>query len=1130
MLVNRHTHYQTDLPPSDSTRQPTPGSEAPGPGTQAPFPGLQAIGTPPIPAVQGIPPATVTEYSFGKPDSAQQGFFRQHNRLNIKINELISQQPTYEQFVQKYREYVATTPGAVEQIGDLFANVVTRFWTSPRPNERDPSPPQDQLIKLHREMLSTQAALRVEDGTLSPVSKALIDKAFRYPTLAARENAFPNGARPGVYPITIDDNTPNGARLAGAFMITTTDGSGQTPPHWPNGNRNMLANQDNGPVVLYTPGEGFEEFANPAQLQAALMQRIDNGGVPAELLSQSLPLSAENLRKPLRGDDLTLSFVPTSGDVIAEAVPQLLERQKAELNALTHADTSDMNGPQISQAMNTAADWSSQMDGSNAMLAREEKLEDKKQPEWLKNLSPMNAGQYQFLDTTEQQSLQKLAPLLEDIPSLQRFANEQLTTALRKKYPGVNFDPDKSVVTITTTSRIHTGRQGPYNPPNVSRQRISLTELALKNPTAWPAAESHQYKETKFTAALKDVSGKAVRGADGKPVVLGTEELKALVNELDVGGNYINLLKARMAPDAQTGKPGEIRSAWKANLSDVMQKQAFLGQLNPQAYPPGSRAPEWVQAVLDFPDAATRPQVDGKTIVANTVSHFGQPLLEVVAISNGEDGPLVLYSPDAPDGMSFRQVDNQAALKALFKQPQWKAYAKSKASPLNPDSLGTVIQDHRDGKFIDNLERLGRAGELLSSAYLKPVQGNFQDALYKQLTEILIDKADVAAISSAEVAKESAHNKTQFGIEVATTFIDLLPIFAKGVSSAARLTRAGLRVLRAPGKSIVRVLNKPNRLSMIYSRYGGGAAAKATGAESATLRPVLKLAPISRVVVPPAATGFAEQVPAGSTPRVLPDISAHAVPDSVLSGRTLRGDGTYQVGEQFYVRYTDGTGVSKPYEISPIYKSEGGYVRVIDPQNKQTVAFLQPAGAGEWRQNRMLGGAKGDVRPGQGIKRPVTLDMQPGPSGAAKRPRTPEAFAGEKADLDPPVKGENVYYHYTGNKASASINADWHLQSSSKDLKGQPLPRGQGRHYFTDLGPEDTTQADISRTIFGRRPGGNTQDKMTQFYEINTSGLAVMPTDNPHIFYVETQFAIPLQYRDGNGEKVNRIMRKGPFA
>jgi hypothetical protein len=1052
MIVKRHAEYQPDLAPLSALNgQQAAENQTPQLRRAASFSGQAVPGAPAMPVVRSIRPAVVAEYAFGRPASAQQGYLSQHNSLNIQINRLISQQPTYEQFVQEYQDYIAKTPGAVGQIGELFANAVTRFWTSPRPTETDPSPPQDQLINLHREMLSTQAALRVEDGTLSPESKALIDKAFRYPTLASRESAFPNGARPGVYPLTVDDTTPNGARLAGAFMITATDGSRETPPHWPNGNKNMLANQSNGPVVLYTPGEGFEAFATPAQLQSTLMQRIDKGGVPAALLAQSLPLSAENLRKPLRGEDLMLSFAPTSGDVTAEAIPQLLERQKAELNALTHSDTSDMNGLQISQAMNNAANWSSQLDGSNAMLAWGERLEDIQQPQWLKNLSRMNEGQYKSLEASEQQSLQSLVPLLEAIPSLQGFARDKLAAALRKQFPTATIDPDKVVVTTTTQSRTHTGRAGAYVARDVSRRHSSLIELALKNPTAWPAAGSHQHVEVKFAATLTDVSGKPVLGADGKPVVLGTEELKTLVNELDVGGNYISLLKERMAPDAQTGAPGKLRSAWKANLSDVMQKQAFLGQLNPQAYSEGSRAPEWVQAVLDFPDAATRPQVDGKTVVANTVSRYGQELQGVVAIGNGQDGPLVLYSPDAPDGMSFREVANQAALNALFKEPGWRTYANRKTSPLNPDGLGTIAE----GNIVANVSRLGRVKELGSNASLKPIQGNFQDTLYKQLTELLIDKADFGSVSSAEVAQESSYNKALFGIEVATVFMDLLPVVGKGVSTATRLTKSGLRVIRAPGQSIVNVLNKPNRLAMIYARYGDGSGMAAGSKASPILRPVLKLAPITRVVEPLSNATAVHQASAGeASARALPDISAHSVSDSLLISRTMRGDGTYQVGDQFYVRYTDGTGVSKPYEISSVYKVEGGYVRVIDPQTKKTVAFLQPAGDGEWRLNRLPGG----VKSGLGSKKagkPHPQKPLGQSTGSAPLSTTNKQLVNHpdwQSAVDSGMhNGQPVYIHYTSKEGAEAIARGQNINDLSR---GETRAGSKGGVYVNPPGQQ----------------------------------------------------------------------------
>lgn len=585
MLVNSTSQRQPDLPlPLVTTNNPQPSGSRVTRSEQLLSPPPDPVLT--VPFVPSIRPGDANGYVFGKPASAQDGFLTQHNALSGQIGWLISQQPTYEDFLEKYKYYIRENPDEVGKIGTLYANFVSQFWTSSNSVQTDSKPPQEQLVLLHRKMLSTQASLRAADGTLSTKAQGLINNALRYPTLSARENALPHGARFGVYPITVDGNTPGGARLAGSFMITSSDGSVSTQPHWPDSDKRLFVDDKHGPVVLYTPGEGFEEFATPAQMQATLMKRIDAGGVPAELLSQSLPLSVENLLKPVRGEDLTLSFTPSQGDVIAEAVPQLLTRQKDELEALMKSDTSDLNSLQILGVMNNAADWTFQFDGANAMLARGQMLEDKQQPQWLKSLSPMNEGQYQYLDTQEQQSRDALVPLLEKIPSLQGFTNLKLTAALRKKYPDVNFDPEKIIVTTTTQSIVHTGvRHGAYNPRNVTRANGSLSDFALKNPTVWPAAQSHQHQSVTMSANLTDASGKPVIGDDGRPVVLQSDELKSLVNELDVGGNYIKLLEEKMAPDAVTGEPGALRSAWKANLSDVMSKQAFLGELNPSAYP-----------------------------------------------------------------------------------------------------------------------------------------------------------------------------------------------------------------------------------------------------------------------------------------------------------------------------------------------------------------------------------------------------------------------------------------------------------------------------------------------------------------------------------------------------------------
>ncbi|UZE13004.1 RHS repeat domain-containing protein [Pseudomonas sp. B21-053] len=156
---------------------------------------------------------------------------------------------------------------------------------------------------------------------------------------------------------------------------------------------------------------------------------------------------------------------------------------------------------------------------------------------------------------------------------------------------------------------------------------------------------------------------------------------------------------------------------------------------------------------------------------------------------------------------------------------------------------------------------------------------------------------------------------------------------------------------------------------------------------------------------------------------------------------------------------------------------------------------------------------------------------QPAPStfGGQKRPRLVETFPGEKSPLSPGETGKNVFFHYTGKNAHAAILATQALKPSEKNVLGNRLPQGMARHYFTNLNPSYQPLQRTSELIFGRRYYGNALDKMSHYFEINTSGLNVIKSrDNEHVFYVETPFDIPLQYRTGeNSERVSRVLRHG---
>ena len=905
-----------------------------------------------------------------------------------------------------------------------YATTQQKFWTTPRQSPHNPhvrTTPQNELLALYKQQLATVAAARANDGTLSPASKQLIDTALQYPTLAARENAFADGARPGVYPLTVDDGTERGALLAGTFLITQTDGSFATEPAWPKG-RSLALDDSHGPVVLYTPSKGFEEFATPAQAREALAKRLDDGGVEAELLLQTLPLALQNRTEQPSGDDLTWRVEPVAAEVLAEGIPWMLKRQQEEINkqliqtltATTPANP--LTDPTSAQAIDDAADWSYQLDSTNALLAYNAKLIEKQQPQWLKNLTPDQEAIFLKLEQWEKKSTDALLPLLEKIPSLSDFARDRMNEAIKKLYPTAQIDADKLKVQVDETTTQDNSTSfiladmtleifGKRTTTSSGQTQLSLTDLALKNPTGFLPRSLQKKTTITLTLPLTDTQGNPILDSNGKPIILNDEQLKALIKTADVGGQYDKLLKKELAPDA----PSNLREAWKSNLSDAMEKDAFLAELNPTAYKEqaaedknSKRAAQWVTAILDHPDPANRPKVDGQNIIANALYDYGQPVHGVMVIGNKVDSSLVLYTPKAPDGIAFREVAGQKAMDDLFKKDEWKAYIADRKSPVKKDDVAErdeVVRGIPNNPFtalapdkaLDIAEKSIKV--MLGGSVLKPIEGNVQDHLYQQNVQMIVDKADHQSVSSAEVAKQSFINMATYGVEVGMVFLDFLPGAGKVARTGTHLSKAALIALRANRKLLPKLTKHPGLAKTIFVDFLL-ATAGIKGVRAAPLRPVFRSSTSARTPTPrqrpttptptptptphtPAPATASTSSGAGtvatrpSTSAAPPsrDLSAYTVPNEVISGRALRPDGTYNVGDNWYVRFTDSTGENRVYQIDSAFHARSGQVNIIDPnapatasRSSRTVASLQSAGNGEWRINQLPGGRRGKRR------------------------------------------------------------------------------------------------------------------------------------------------------------------------
>ncbi|WP_248128212.1 hypothetical protein [Pseudomonas sp. W2Aug9] len=323
---------------------------------------------------------------------------------------------------------------------------LARFWTEPRSGEANPEARQGELLRIQRQMLSTLAALQVEEGTMLPAAKVLIDKAIEYPTLEARESAMQDGERPGVYPLKLDTPKPNGTLMAGAFLITSSDGSStQRPFNNSDTNRALSPSEQRGLTVLYTPRDGYEVFDSPAKALQAWRQRLSNNAYAAQQAKQRLPISVEQSLKPGWENELSQTLIPLTTDVIAAGVPQLLERQQQQVNTELQALFDDDRGvantdpwqrSQTLRDLDQASALAPHFSADNVLRARNEWL--------LERLSEQDNLQVMQQRTANRSNWQYLAQQLNQAgQALPENATAQDISALLKSTP-MRIAPDSA--------------------------------------------------------------------------------------------------------------------------------------------------------------------------------------------------------------------------------------------------------------------------------------------------------------------------------------------------------------------------------------------------------------------------------------------------------------------------------------------------------------------------------------------------------------------------------------------------------------------------------------------------------------------------------------------------------------
>ncbi|UZE18431.1 hypothetical protein LOY70_02215 [Pseudomonas sp. B21-054] len=499
------------------------------------------------------------------------------------------------------KRLISLTPASYEQ---LLTGALDEFWDKPSDFSPDRSI-NDWLAHEFGRQLKAQADLHRLDATLGlPMHKALTEHALSALDAASRAKMAVS-VRPGVYGLSA---TPEGwwssVPMAGAVVLTQHD------------------NADNpGSAILYSPGKPLQVYASLDALKTSLIDDGDNAWAE-------------------------VNITPMAEDFLARLVTDLRAAQK------TAVSDALLNGPGEGEEINAwmarvdaATNVRDRLDLAGAMDERALRLYQKRLDDWLRG-NPHVTGndrvawwravqdlRITMLDTPPPPDPVTLATL----EALQDRTRTLLAGFIKDRYPPV--DPDQVSLSIRKQlidPHAPTG-ESPFGSGVALGQvkaivddRRSLTEWAMSNLTPDERIAAHTTVEGPLSfAQIVEVIERANVGAR-LPAALQLAARKHQVEWMSLKGKQMRA------------------QAWAAHISGDFTHDKDNTGLN------------LVLAALGSPTPEGRSKVNGHEVVVRQIQWGDSVLKEmlVFGVKTFSSRPsLTLYTPGAPDGKVFRDVD-----------------------------------------------------------------------------------------------------------------------------------------------------------------------------------------------------------------------------------------------------------------------------------------------------------------------------------------------------------------------------------------------------------------------------------------------------------------------------------------
>jgi hypothetical protein len=544
----------------------------------------------------------------------------------------------------------ATASAALQRLSAAHTALVT--LDDAAPGLPDPAPPtfdaflsaheawrssaQAQLAPVVAEILRGEAGLRSEDGTLAPTATRLAGRVA---------DALVGNVHQG---LALQEVWVGPHVVAGAVAATAAD----TP----------------GLHLLFLPGQGWEALASADQVLDAVRRYVSGCQQPGSVAGLHADACADAF------DGAEVSLRSAGSDTAQSLATHILDVHVARIRQAWDDYQLDRDLPGAEATFNDRvlghARLASVLDVPALLRAREVRLLTLATDERLARVpatvsSAWRAATVSYARLAADTAALRTAWGIEPPMAMDDFTSHELDQRLA----ALGIGEASAALSVDVT---HDPAKGSYEHlaqlfvgPNTIRQ--ALHALAWRGLTAMDAVHLRTLRH----------DGQAMA------VPLTQAGLMGMVHDARVASRYRKHLESQL----RTGPAGRLAKLTAVELAAArMRADAAQARLSyyladePRSFMEdhAERGFRWVEAVLDHRTPADRKAIDGHEIVTRQLTYKGIPVNDIVVIGvrDARSVPrIVVYTPDAPDGVAFREFgDRQAMARAFLYAPAFREY------------------------------------------------------------------------------------------------------------------------------------------------------------------------------------------------------------------------------------------------------------------------------------------------------------------------------------------------------------------------------------------------------------------------------------------------------------------------